>query len=268
MGFERTLLVLGIISIKMLFKKIILILIFFLTANLVKAKDTLCPRKNDQKCANYLRNYPLFDTEYKIAANYVPVLPLRALAHAEVYREKKSFHLERYYYVKNLEGDLGKSYQSIILDAEISGFGIFSRKIKAKGKLNEFDLEYENNMSFSLPKKATMKVEAILDNVKFLDLKIKSDGDDMTNKVTGSFFGKEVDYHTEWRDTDGKLSGLEYTIHAEGVQKEENSFKAISNGKISNYNISGSAKMISENEYQSSEDYGPITVKTFITIKE
>lgn len=243
------------------------LILAFLSINTAQAKEAICPVTTNHDCAGYLRNYPLFDTEYKIAANYVPVLPLRALAHADVYKEKKSFHIERFYYVSNLVGDLGKAYQTVILDGEIGGFGIFNRKIKAKGKLNEFDLEYENHMSFALPRTAHMKITAKLDDIQFLEMKVRSDGNEMTNDAEGVFFGKEVKYHTHWRDTEGILSGVNYKIHAEGVQKEEGEFSVILQGKAGEHSITGSGKLITDNKYETIEKYGPITVKTFITIK-
>jgi len=244
-----------------------LLILTLMSTNLAQAKKAICPVKTNLECANYLRNYPLFDTEYKIAANYVPILPLRALANADVYKEKKSFHIERFYHVKNLSGELGKPYQSIILDGEIGGFGIFSRSIKAKGKLNEFDLEYENHMSFALPRTAHMKVTAKLDDIQFLNLKIRSDGNAMTNDVEGNFFAKEVKYHTHWRDTYGILAGINYKINAVGIVKEENDFQVSLNGDVGTHKITGSGKLVSENCYETIEDYGPITVKTIITIK-
>lgn len=246
--------------------KLVLILVI-LSANFTYAKQAICPNKDYQTCGQYLRNYPLFDTEYKIAANYVPVIPLRALAEANVYKEKKSFHIERFFYVKNLKGDLGKAYQTIILDGNITGFGIFSRKIIAKGKLNEFDLEYENDMSFALPRTANMKVRAKLDGNLFLDLKITSDGNKMTNDVSGIFFGQDVKYHTDWRETNGILSGLNYKIYAEGILKDSNDFTVNMKGSIGKHSITGFGRMTSINHYESTEDYGPITVKSFITIK-
>lgn len=246
----------------------ILLIMMIFSMGTAQAKKAICPAKTNQDCANYLQNYPLFDTEYKRAANYVPVLALRALAHAEVYKEKKPFHLERHYYVTNLTGELGKAYQTVVLDGEIGGFGIFSRSIKAKGKLNEFDLEYENHMSFSLPRSASMKVNAKIDDIEFLNLKIHSDGNEMTNDVEGTFFAKQVGYHTHWRDTEGTLAGNDYKIHAAGVNKEEDSFQVTLDGKIGNHSITGSGRMIAENQYETVEVYGPITVKTFITVKE
>ena len=245
-----------------------LLLILALTSfNLAGAKKVICPVKVANDCASFLRNYPLFDTDYKVAANYVPMLPLRALANGEIYKKKKSFHIERFFYVKNLKGDLGKAYQSIILDGEVTGFGIFSRKIVAEGKLNEFDLYYENNMSFALPRKANMKVKAKLDDIEFLKLKIHSDGVAMTNDVEGVFFGREVDYHTDWRTTNGNLAGITYNIFAAGEIRENDGFDVTMEGSIGSYSMKGFGKKVSDKQYQSSEDYGPIIVKSFITIK-
>jgi hypothetical protein len=227
--------------------------------DLVKAKD----------CSSHLSHHPLFDTDYKLAANYVPILALRALAHGEVYKEKKPFHIERYFYVKELTGSdkLTKAYEAIILDGEVSGFGIFNRKIKVKGTLNEHDIDYSNEMSFSLPRKALMKIKASIDDLNFLDLQVKSCGIAMTNDVEGSLFTRDVKYHTSWRDTEGILAGIKYQITATGIVKEETDFYATLEGSIGNYPIKGTVKLVKPGYYESVEEYGPILVKTFITIK-
>jgi hypothetical protein len=83
-----------------------------------------------ERCMENIQNYPLFDTEYKIAANYIPILALRAFAHAEVYKEKKPSRLIREYYVKILQANLAnhikqqisisKSKTTACLDAKLS----------------------------------------------------------------------------------------------------------------------------------------------------
>ncbi len=214
-----------------------------------------------------LHNYPLFDNEYKLAANYLPILALRGLAHADIYKNKKSAHLERYYYVKDLQGKFSKPYQTLILDIDVKGHGFIGREVNAKGKLNEYDLEYNNQLSFSLPRKANMKVIARLDDIKILDLDIKSDGTTMTNNVVGLFLGEKVNYQTTLRDTEGVLGGHKYTIHTEGSHPDVCSFEATTKGIIGSTEIYGKGRMIKANYYEFEENYGPILVKTKLTIK-
>jgi len=248
---------------------ILLTFLFYLICPASFAEVHICDDIKVKDCSRYLAHHPLFDTDYKLAANYVPILALRALAHAEVYKDKKPFHIERYFFVKDLSGSdkLTKAYETIILDGEINGFGIFNRKIKVKGTLNEHDIDYINEMSFSLPRKAHMKIKAVIDDIPFLDLLIKSCGTAMTNDVEGTLFTKEVKYHTSWRDTEGLLAGLEYQITATGVVKEETDFYATLLGSIGNYPIKGTIKLVKPGYYESIEEYGPILVKTFITVK-
>lgn len=214
-----------------------------------------------------IQNYPLFDTEYKIAANYIPILALRAFAHAEVYKEKKPSRLIREYYVKNLTGEFSKPYQTTDLNIEIKNHGLFGRKIIATGKLNEFDLEYENKISASLPRNASMKAEAKIAGIEFLNLKIKSNGTENTNEVEGLFFAKEVKYLTQHRDTNGTLANIDYELHTEGLHKEADNFKVVTHGQIGEHEIFGHGTMISKGFYEFEEHYGPIFVKSKLWIE-
>ncbi len=213
-----------------------------------------------------LYNHPLFNTEYKLAANYVPILALRGLAHAEVYKDKKSAHLERYFYIKDSQGKLGKPYETIVLDITVKGHGIIGRSINAIGKLNEFDLEYTNNMGFSLPRNAHMEIAAKLDGIKILDLDVQSDGTNMTNKVEGLFIGEKVKYQTILRDTLGTLANYKYALHTEGTPPDPCSFETVTKGIIGNTAINGKGQMIRVGYYEFEETYGPIVVKTKLTI--
>ena len=234
---------------------------------LMALEAKLCEKDlSKTECSKTLIHYPLFDTPYKLLANYVPILPLRALAHGNIYKEKKAFKLERYYYVANISGSFKDPYAKLIGEGEVKGVGFFGRKINFKGMLNDFQVIYENRVTPSLPKRASMKVSATVDDVTFLDLLIKSDKDEMTNDVEGSFFGKEVKYHTYWRDTEGIIAGHKYKIHTEGKVKEKAKFAADTEGTIGEYDIHGNIEMIAPGKYFSSEHYGPILVKTYVTV--
>jgi hypothetical protein len=236
-------------------------------ANLSQVKATLCSKEVPKtECSKGLANYPLFDTPYKLHANYLPILALRALAHGDIYKEKKKFSLERYYFVKNTSGAFQEHYAKLIGSGEVSGHGFIGRKISFQGKLNEFPFEYENKMTFSLPKRARMNIKAELDGIRFLELEIHSDGDKMTNDVEGTFFTKKVKYHTEHRDSEGILADLPYKLHTEGKVKEADNFHTVTEGSIGEYKISGSGNLTAYNKYLTIEHYGPIMVKTYITV--
>lgn len=245
--------------------KIFVFTLMIVNANCASAH--LC--KSDQSktdCSKSLINYPLFDTPYKLHANYLPILALRALAHGDIYKEKKDFKLERLYYVRNTRGAFQEPYSKLIGTGKVEGHGFIGRKISFEGKLDDFDIHYVNKMSFSLPKKAKMNIEAKIDDISFLKLEIHSDADTMTNDVEGTYFGQVVDYNTEHRDSRGKLAGHPYHLHTEGKVKEDTEFYATTDGSIAGYSVQGSASLVGVNEYLTVEHYGPIMVKTFVTI--
>lgn len=245
----------------------ILLAIFAIFTISSNAKATICNKDTSKmECSKSLANYPLFDTPYKLLANYLPILPLRALAHGDIYKEKKAFKLERYYYVKNISGAFQNPYATLTGSGKVDNHGFLGRIINFEGRLNEFPIKYENKMSFSLPKKAKMKVWAEIDGIQFIKLEVHSDGDKMTNDVDGTFFGKKVHYHTEHRDTDGILANIHYKVHTEGKIKEDDNFLAVTDGTIGDYKVTGSANLTAPGKYLSIEHYGPIMVKTFITV--
>ena len=216
-------------------------------------------------CGKDLNKYPLFDTEYKLAANYLPILGLRALADADIYRKKNKTHIERFFYVKDLSGKFAAPYQTIICDIEVRSKGILGRELLAKGTLNDFDFYYKNDIKPSISKKAQMSATASIDGCEFMNLEINSDANSMTNNVQGSFFGLEVAYKTVWRQTEGLLAGTKYKIYTEGAKKNS-LFEAFTYGSMGNSPIKGEAKEIQPGVYHTEESYGPVLVKTFITV--
>ncbi len=255
-------------KIKSYFLSLSFLILALISPSLVKSETSFkfCKTVSEDSCIASLSQYPLFDSEYKIAANYVPILPLRAFAHAEVYQKKKKARLKRFFYVKALTGQFAEPYQVMDVNIEVKGIGLLGREIIATGKLNDFDIEYRNKIECTIQRKATMDVTAKLAGVKFLDLDIKSDGNALTNDVKGSFFAKKVDYQTHWRTTNGQLANLNYEVYTEGVVKEHNAFQAISKGKIGNVEINGHGRLVSANYYEFEEQYGPIMVKSQLTI--
>lgn len=234
----------------------------------VKAAATpLCPEESKDCCQSLSLN-PLFNTDYKISANYVPILPLRGMVQADVYKDKKSLIMDRRYYIKDATGNYGEPYQKTLLNISVKGSGIIGREVIAEGTLNEHKLKYHNHMKFSLPKRANMKVNATLDGIQILELAVQSDGDKMTNLVKGSFLGKQVDYQTHWRETKGTLAGIPYLLHTEGLIKEKENFKAVTKGTIGSSAIKGEIKMLDKEHFESTEYYGPVMVKTKLTILE
>lgn len=226
----------------------------------------LCP-EGSKDCNQIISSNKLFDSEYEVSANYVPILPLRAMVQANVYKEKKSLTMDRRYYIKNTAGNYTE-YQKTFLHITIKGSGIIGREINAEGTSNDYPLKYKNVMKFGLPKRAHMKINATLDGITILQLAVQSDGDKMTNKVSGTYLGKIVDYQTNWRETKGQLAGIPYQLHTEGLIKEKDAFKAITKGTIGSSSIHGEVNMIKPNLFESVEYYGPIMVKTEIIVLE
>ncbi len=229
------------------------------------ANEPLCPEGTKDCCHEIIKN-ELFNTDYKVSANYVPILPLRGMVQADVYKDKKSLIMDRRYYIKDATGNYGEPYQKTLLNISVKGSGIIGREVSADGTLNNHTLKYRNVMKFGLPKKANMKVNASLDGLPFLELTVQSDGDKMTNLVKGSFLGKNVDYQTHWRETKGTLAGIPYLLHTEGLVKEKETFRAITKGTIGTSAIKGEIKMLDKDHFESTEYYGPVMVKTRLTI--
>jgi hypothetical protein len=241
--------------------KIISVIVFLMIPLKVFGFQNLCP-KAEMSCSDALLTNNLFNSDAKIAANYIPVLPLRAFAHAEIYKEKKRLAFKREFFYNSA----AKAYATMNLNIEVKGKGFLGREIIATGTLNEHKVEYFNETKPYLPRNVDMRVIAKLDGIRVLELDIASDGTKMTNNVKGKFFNKEVNYSTNWRNTKGVLAGLNYEIYAEGVEKEKTSFRAISKGRIQSQSISGSCQMIESNLYRCQEQYGPISIKTEIKV--
>ncbi len=244
--------------------------------------------ESNLKSGAALANHPLFDTPYKAAANYIPVLIVRALGSTEIYRKKGHAHLTRSFHVRNLQGKLAEPYETMVIDIEVAGKGLFGRIGRAHGFINDLEVNYENIASFGLPKKAFLNVIASLDGCEMMKYKVQSDGDKLTNDVDGVFLGQAVKYHTQWRNTSGTLAGTNYQLNVEGNgkgslpcdkenidssyckehknDKKTNLYSAKSNGKIGSYMISGWLKETRTGHFESEEIYGPIVVKSTLDV--
>ncbi len=268
-----------------LFKKshlLILVLIISATIAHVTAKTkTLCESETAAK-VSAIANHPLFDTPYKAAANYVPVLALRALNSTEIYRKKGHARIVRNYYVRSLQGKLGEPYETMILNIEIKAKGLFGRVAIGTGTLNDLDLYYENHASFGLPRRVYMDSFASLDGCELMKFKVETDGDKMTNNLSGHFLSKATNYKTNWRTTTGLLANSAYNMvveangtntipcgkdnqdaaHCKDSAKTKTLFEGKSSGSIAGYTISGWIKETRPNHFESEEYYGPILVKT------
>ncbi len=270
-------------------KTVLLLIVLALVSLNSKAKNTvLCEPKSSQKEILAIANHPLFDTAYKSAANYIPVLALRALSSTDIYRKKGKAHLVRHFFVKNLQGKLAEPYETLVLDIVVSGKGLFGRNISAQGRMNDLDVYYSNKMSFGLPKKAHMDVVASLDGCEFMKFKVESDGDKMTNAVEGTYLGRTLKYFTNWRQSLGTLAGLPYEMVVEGNGKssvpcdkhnQDNTYckelakhkdivlyHAKSQGRISGYIINGWIKETRTGHFEGEENYGPIFIKTVLDV--
>lgn len=204
----------------------------------------------------------LTDSAYELAANYVPVLMLRCIAESQVVRKAKTAHVERFFY-QNLKKP--KLVETLIFDIKIEKTGLFDRKAIVIGKLDDLDLYYENDMDFGISRKGSSEVSASLNKSPFIKLHIESDGSKLSNRVKGEILSKKIDYFTKHRDTKGLLGGYPYEMYAEGVHTGA-LYTGFSKGKIGEYEISGSAKETSKDQYEIEEYYGPLLIKTKLRI--
>jgi len=233
----------------------------------LESKSNFCEITHPQKSKVALTHHPLFDTPYKMAANYSPVLVLRALGETEFYRAKGSAHMLRKFYVKDLTGELAEPYEVMDIDIKAKARGFFGRTIEASGKIDGHNFYYQNKMSLGLPKKVDMNILVSLAGCEMMKLKVKTEGSAKTNKVTGTFLGKTVDYFTDWRDSKGILSGTAYEIYVNGLA-DGDLYHGISNGDIAGFKIKGDARETSHNHFEIVEEYGYILVKTILDVED
>ena len=206
----------------------------------------------------------LLDTKAKLIANYSPMLALRGLANSKVYRKKGRAHLERYYYKAGSKSP----YQKTLINLKVYSDKWRERIVEASGTINEHKLYYKNIMEFSFPKKGKMNIYCNLDDTyQFLSLYVESDGGDMTNKVLGYFAGKTVQYFTEHRLSEGVLAGSNYKMYIEGNKEEKTKLLQLkSNGFLDEVKISGYGKEIKKDEYEFTEQFGNIIVKSYLKV--
>lgn len=253
---------------KIIYLTLLISIFLALLSSELKALASLnneCKPTQEALLVQTLTKYPLFDTPYKLAANYSPVLLLRALAHSNIYRKKGKAHVKREFYIKDLKGKFAEAFETLELDISVEATGLLGRKILASGKINNLNLNYENLIEVKLNNTASMKIKAFLEACEFLDLKVESKKSENSNTVLGSFFGKKVEYKTTWRDTEGILADKKYKIYVEG--STEGAFTLSSKGTIDVYQISGTGKQISENKYLMEEYYGPLYIKTELFVE-
>ncbi len=207
----------------------------------------------------------LLNTKAKLVANYSPMLALRGLANSKVYRKKGRAHLERYYY----ESGSKSPYQKTIVNIKVHSDKWRERIVEASGTINNHKLYYKNIMEFSFPKKGEMHVYCNLDDTyQFLSLYVESDGSKMTNKVIGYFAGKTVQYFTEHRLSEGILANSNYRMYIEGnTDKDSGLLDLKSDGFLDEVKIQGNGKEIKKDEYEFIEQFGSITVKSFLKVE-
>lgn len=207
----------------------------------------------------------LLNTKAKIIANYSPMLALRGLANSKVYRKKGRAHLERYYY----EAGSKSPYQKTIVNIKVHSDKWRERVVEASGTINNHKLYYKNIMEFSFPKKGKMHIYCNLDDTyQFLSLYVESDGGKMTNKVLGYFAGKTVQYFTEHRLSEGILANSNYRMYIEGNTDKDSGFLDLkSDGFLDEIKIHGTGKEIKKDEYEFTEQFGSITVKSFLKVE-
>ena len=207
----------------------------------------------------------LLNSKAKIAANYSPMLALRGLANSKIYRKKGQAHLERYYY----EAGAKEAYQRTLINIKVHSDKWTKRIVEASGKINNHKLYYKNLMEFSFPKKGKMNIYCNIDDTyQLLSLYVESNGSKMTNKVFGYFAGKTVQYFTQHRLSEGTLADSNYKMYIEGsTDKDSGLLELKSDGFIDEVKITGTGKEVKKDQYEFTEQFGSITVKTFLTVK-
>lgn len=207
----------------------------------------------------------LLNSKAKLIANYSPMLALRGLANSKIYRKKGRAHLERYYY----EAGSSIPYQKTIVNIKVHSNKWHERIVEASGTINNHKLYYKNIMEFSLPRNGEMNIYCNLDDTyQFLSLHVLSDGGKMTNRVVGNIAGKTVQYFTEHRLSEGVLANSNYKMYIEGTpEKETGLLELKGDGFLDEVKIRSSGKEIKKDEYEFTEQFGSISVKSFLKVE-
>ncbi len=204
----------------------------------------------------------LVDTPYEIASRYMPVLE-KAIGHCKVPFKAKKLKIERYVYESNNTDPLEK----LFLDVNIERKGLLGQLITAEGKLNDWDLSYTNNFKFSILGKGTMEVESLLDGKPFSTVNVFANKRTATADVFGELLGKDFNYITKDNFAEGILDGHNYKIDLETIKDKKGNVVAIrSKGKIGDYIIEGHGYRQDDNSFVIEENYGPLTIKTFVKV--
>jgi len=213
----------------------------------------------------------LVDTPYKLAAHYFPPMLLRALIESHFYRSKKKAHYERIIYLPSSEAGtkvLNKDVlelEKLVLDLDARGLGLLGRKITAKGKLNNLNLNFSSEMRFKISKKGTQEIKSSLGGLDFINIEVVTDGKAETNDITGMLLGRELDYQTKYRDTEGRLGKFDFKLHVQGVH-DKPLYEVNTEGYIGDYKIKGFGKAIEKDLYEFEENYGPLLIKSTLRV--
>lgn len=205
----------------------------------------------------------LVSKPYRLAAHYLPVLE-KALTQVRVPFKAKKLRVERYIYDSSLESSPS---EKLIADVDIKKKGMLGQLITAKGKLNDMDLKYKNHFKFSITGKGTMDVESSLAGEEFIKLRISANKRKATTDVAGAVMGKEVQYFSDESTTEGFIAEHPYKVSFNSIKNKKGELvQIITKGNIGDYAITGEGHRISENQYAIEEHYGPLLIKTVITV--
>ena len=269
----------NIIMVKNFTKTLILISSFALLSPSIAAETAVPLLEKEAELVDPILRDPnkrmqvntLVDTPYKLAAHYLPPMLLRALIESHFYRSKRKAHYERTIYLpsseagtKTLTSD-ALELEKLSLDLEAKGLGLLGRKITAKGKLNNLNLSFFSEMKFKISKHGTQDIKSTLGGLDFINIKVVTDGKAETNDVTGTLLDREVDYHTKYRDTEGKLAKFDYKLHVQGIH-DKPLYEVSSNGHIGDYKIKGFGRAIEKDVYEFEENYGPLLIKSTLRV--
>ncbi len=214
-----------------------------------------------------IKRNSLIDTPYKLAAHYVPIILLRALTNSDYPKNIRKAHFERLTYTSCEEktGKCSGLIEKMTIDIELEKTGLLSRRAIAKGKINDLDFEYSNDMKFRFTKRGTQIIRSTIEGMPYINLDIDTDGNEKTNDVEGSLLGKKVKYHTKYRTTAGSIGGYPYKIYVSGI-RDKQTFQISLDGSIGQYKITGHGEEVKKDYYEITEKYGPLTMKSTVKV--
>lgn len=213
----------------------------------------------------------LVDTPYKLISHYVPALVPRVLTENKFLRRARKADVKRLVYLKAKAAGLEDGVHTQIpieqfeATFEASKSGMLSRNVYGTGILNGFEFTYDSKLKYRITKTGTIETKSTLGGKPYIEVHVDSNGNNKTNKVKGTVLGRNLEYKTVWRSSEGMIGTFPYKIHVEGLRGKDH-FAVKSYGSIGDYEISGFAKEVSKDNFEIEEEYGPLIIKTTVKI--